>query len=132
MKLIKFLHSKEISLFLSLLICAIIFYFSNQSGSQSEKISNTLFIRKLGHLSEFFALGYFFSSFLATTKYFFTNKKKYIVYSLLFVVLYAISDEVHQLFIPNRSGNITDVFIDSIGGMLGIFTFTILKNFFKI
>ena len=38
----------------------------------------------------------------------------------LIVVAYAISDEFHQLFIPGRSGEVTDVLLDSIAGILAI------------
>ncbi|MGJ9385858.1 VanZ family protein [Salipaludibacillus sp. CF4.18] len=38
----------------------------------------------------------------------------------LIVILYAVSDEVHQLFIPGRSGEVGDVLIDSSGGIVGI------------
>ena len=36
------------------------------------------------------------------------------------VVAYAISDEVHQLFVPGRSGELRDVLIDSVAGAVGI------------
>jgi len=36
------------------------------------------------------------------------------------VVAYAITDEVHQLFVPNRQGSPWDVLIDSIGGAAGL------------
>lgn len=35
-------------------------------------------------------------------------------------ILYATSDEFHQLFVPGRSGQITDVCIDSAGAFLGV------------
>jgi len=35
-------------------------------------------------------------------------------------VLYAISDEVHQLFVPGRGPQVKDVFIDSAGACVGI------------
>jgi len=35
-------------------------------------------------------------------------------------VLYALSDEVHQLFVPGRGGQVTDVFIDSAGASVGV------------
>lgn len=35
-------------------------------------------------------------------------------------VVYAISDEAHQLFIPGRSGEVRDVLIDSTGAAVGI------------
>ena len=33
---------------------------------------------------------------------------------------FAVSDEFHQLFVPGRSGNIKDVFIDTAGSVSGI------------
>lgn len=45
-------------------------------------------------------------------------------------VLYAASDEFHQLFIPGRSGEVRDVLIDSAGaatGLLGYWFFAKLK-----
>lgn len=41
-------------------------------------------------------------------------------------VLYAISDETHQLFIPGRSGEVRDVFIDSAGAAVGIGIYLLL------
>ena len=35
-------------------------------------------------------------------------------------MIYAISDEIHQLFVPGRSGQVRDVLIDSAGSLLGI------------
>jgi VanZ family protein len=40
--------------------------------------------------------------------------------ALLICVLYAISDEVHQLFVPGRGSQAKDVFIDSAGVSIGI------------
>lgn len=39
------------------------------------------------------------------------------IYALLFCLLYAASDEFHQLFVPGRSAEIRDVFIDFMGSM---------------
>jgi VanZ family protein len=35
-------------------------------------------------------------------------------------VLYAITDEFHQSFVPSRQGQLLDVFIDSVGAALGL------------
>lgn len=43
-------------------------------------------------------------------------------------VLYAAGDEFHQLFVPGRSGQFTDVMIDSVGVILGIFIFCIYRR----
>ena len=46
--------------------------------------------------------------------------------SWAFCILYAASDEFHQLFVPGRAGLITDVCIDSAGALLGILIFLAL------
>ena len=46
--------------------------------------------------------------------------------SWAFCILYAASDELHQLFVPGRAGLITDVCIDSAGALLGILLFLAL------
>lgn len=43
--------------------------------------------------------------------------------SWVFCILYAASDEFHQLFVPGRAGLVTDVCIDSAGALLGILLF---------
>lgn len=51
--------------------------------------------------------------------------------ALIICMLYAISDELHQLFIPGRSAEIRDVFIDSFGATVGIFIYILficIKN----
>lgn len=35
-------------------------------------------------------------------------------------ILYAISDEIHQIYIPGRGGLVNDVIIDSDGAVVGI------------
>lgn len=100
-----------------------IFLFSSQAGPESSKISNDLIIRKLGHFSEYMALGFF--SFCYLTNIFMEKDKmrdlkKTVILSFLFSVLYASSDEFHQTFVAGRDGNIVDVVIDSSGALVGI------------
>jgi len=40
--------------------------------------------------------------------------------TLLIVMLYAASDEIHQLFVPTRTAHVTDVMIDTLGGAIGL------------
>lgn len=44
--------------------------------------------------------------------------KGYIIATLI-TFIYACSDEFHQLFVSGRSGEVLDVFIDTIGGSVG-------------
>ncbi|MGD9677477.1 MAG: VanZ family protein [Vulcanibacillus sp.] len=46
-----------------------------------------------------------------------------IVITLLICVLYAVSDEFHQLFVIGRDGRLKDVLIDSAGSVVGITMF---------
>ena len=40
--------------------------------------------------------------------------------AFLFCVLYAVSDEIHQMFVPNRYADLTDVLSDVVGAALGL------------
>ena len=39
---------------------------------------------------------------------------------MLTAALYAATDEVHQLFVPGRSGQVSDVLLDSAGAIAGL------------
>jgi len=42
------------------------------------------------------------------------------LFSLLFCIAYAISDEIHQYFVPGRAMDILDVITDTLGSITGI------------
>lgn len=50
------------------------------------------------------------------------------LFSLVFCILYAISDEVHQVFVPGRGAQVTDVLIDSFGAFIGIGMYVVTKG----
>ena len=59
------------------------------------------------------------------------RKDRVYLYSGFITVLYALSDEFHQLFIPGRTGRLKDVCIDSIGMLIGflcIYIFNKIKG----
>ena len=87
------------------------------SDSEKEKYT-TMFIvpvRKSAHFTLYFILGILVFLFV---KDFTTMKYKVVLISVLVVLLYSISDEVHQLFVPGRSGEVFDVMIDTMGGFI--------------
>ena len=55
------------------------------------------------------------------------------IYFISFIIcfLYASSDEFHQLFVPGRSGQVTDIFIDMIGVVLGLLLVFLIRCFRK-
>lgn len=77
-------------------------------------------VRKMAHATEYMVLGLLLMGTL--TSYGLTGRKRWLA-SLLTGILYATSDELHQLFVPGRSGQLTDVLIDSSGVICGIIFF---------
>ena len=83
-----------------------------------------VYVRKTAHFTLYFLLGLTYISLL---KEFNLNDKKLLIYIIIFVFIYACSDEIHQLFVPGRSGEITDVLIDTTGGILASFIYTVFR-----
>ncbi len=139
-----------IAYFFTLLTMASIFYFSAQPATQSKKTSSGITkkivnavtknkkisakkkkvleqkwektIRKIAHFTLFAILG--ICAFISANLTFIKKGSHFIqkdaLISLVFCLLYAISDEVHQIFVPGRSGQVTDVLIDLSGSIAGI------------
>lgn len=122
----------------SIILMIMIFWFSHQTGTQSSSLSTyivnwlesnlhiivpELIIRKLAHMSEYAILAFTFIYAFYHNKYTF---QRIIIFSLTATFLYACSDEFHQLFVIGRSGQLIDVMIDTIGGMIAIIIFSII------
>jgi VanZ family protein len=76
-------------------------------------------LRKLGHRSEYFILSALILWALQNE----TGRKwklRQAVYTLIFVLVYAIGDEFHQSFVPSRTASYGDVMINALGGVCGI------------
>lgn len=134
----------------------IIFGFSSQNGEKSGTISRQItefvtkdiksiqsleknekeivlkkiehVIRKLAHFSLYTVVGILVMSLMETYKI--KNLGK-ISISLLVGVLYAISDEVHQSFVPGRGPSAQDVLIDTLGIVFGLLIVTGFIKFYK-
>lgn len=90
-------------------------------------------VRKLAHASEYTVLGILYSlSVLSVSAV--PKRKKLLCTAFPLGVLYAMSDEFHQLFVPGRAGRVSDVLIDSSGVLLGIAIVSLfmhIKQFLK-
>ncbi len=97
---------------------SIIFYFSTRqtAGVIPETVPHFIFFKSL-HLAEY--------AFLAILIYFAFPKEKI---AIILAYLYALSDEIHQTFVPGRSGLFRDTLIDLIGIYLGILLLRYLKK----
>lgn len=116
-----------------------IFLMSSANADDSDGMSDSLlmkiieltgieftshFIRKAAHFSEFAALSFLLSNAVFAT--FNTKKASLIAFPL--ACLYAVTDELHQLFSDGRACSVKDMLIDSSGAFLGavLFSFIIL------
>lgn len=100
----------------------IIFFFSSMPDLKSG-LKEDFILRKLAHVLEFAILTFLFLRALSAqggpaSGREHLNNKKIVIYSILFVLFYAISDEYHQTFVLGRQGALGDVGIDSIGILL--------------
>lgn len=123
---------------LAVALCmAVIFFFSSQSGDNSQTLSDNFAftlrfyeyaaaIRKIAHYLEFTALGA-----LLSNAFYCTFKKQKPLYSFASGVIYAVSDEIHQLFVNGRACRVFDVFIDSLGVISGIVFFGVIIFLFN-
>ena len=87
---------------------------------------NLIFIiRKMAHITEYLILGILLFNVL---KDYNIINTKLVIITIIFCFTYAISDEVHQLFIQSRSGKFSDVLIDTIGSSIGSFIYYLIMK----
>ncbi len=130
------MKTKTIRIIILALWMIVIFLLSNQTGSESSGLSDnlicsvfsncdlniySLIIRKLAHFMLYFILG-------MLTIVNFKITKESIGTAILICVIYAFTDEIHQMFIDNRSGEVRDIIIDSLGAISSILLIYKLKK----
>ena len=136
---------RVIFLILMIINCTVIFIFSSQNGEKSSSVSGSfvkqiieilpgtekisenqkmelaenlqVVVRKGAHFSIYTLLGFFTMGFMNT---FNISQKRKIIFALAFGILYATTDEIHQLFSSGRTAKIMDVGIDALGVVFGI------------
>jgi VanZ family protein len=77
-----------------------------------------LIMRKLAHMAEYGILaGLVWRAWPRSGE---RDLQCVLLYALIFSSLYAISDEVHQVFVPGRTARLLDVGFDSLGALLAL------------
>ncbi|MCK4648089.1 VanZ family protein [bacterium] len=69
------------------------------------------FVDKFIHLIEYGILGFLFYRALKVSRL----AKQVFVLAIIFSILYALSDEIHQYFVPGREFDLWDLAADSLG-----------------
>ena len=100
----------------------IIFFLSSIPGLRSGLEYDHL-LRKIAHVTEYLILT--FLLYRAFKRAFALDPLSLFFYPAMISFFYAVSDEAHQLFVPNRNGDPLDVCIDCLGIVIFyIFQFT--------
>ena len=100
---------------------------SHTSGPDASAL--TFIVRKTAHFTEYAILGILFYLLyrqILPQK----NGLRLFVLAILSSFLYACTDEIHQLFVPGRSGQFTDVLVDTLGASFGC-TILSFSNYLK-
>ena len=133
------MKNKKLNLILVIIWMTIIFIMSSFNSTESSNQSNfiveiianifnitnthtlSIIIRKLAHYTEYLILGILVINLN-------NNKSKSIYLSIIICLLYAISDEFHQSFVPGRSCQILDIAIDFLGSLTGIYIYKLINE----
>lgn len=130
-----------------------IFLFSNQQGNASSVTSNKVtkeiieiipstkhleenqkkeivkkvnpIMRKIAHYTIYLIGGILIMFFISTIV---QSEKRCVLYSVLIGLIYAITDEIHQMFMDGRTAKITDVLIDTLGVITGVVIYITIKT----
>ncbi|WP_394121456.1 VanZ family protein [Planococcus donghaensis] len=132
---------------------AVIFYLSHQPGSASSDLSSGVvaallsfidqvapnlefdiesfhtFVRKNAHFIAYFLLSLLSLNAWRSSGFY---GMKQLVFGFGMCVLFAVTDEIHQLFIEGRSGEANDVLIDSAGAGLGSIVYAIGDRLWRL
>ena len=101
--------------------------FSDKTEEENEPIIQRVdkVIRKLAHYSIYTIGGILIINYVYTIDK--KNKEK-VLYSIAFGAGYAITDEIHQFFVSERSARIFDVGIDTLGVITGIAIYLVIRK----
>jgi len=92
--------------------------YKKKTPKEQESIKDkfTFYVRKCAHFTLYMSLGFFVSLTVGRRRLFSIGSAG----TLIFCFLYAVSDEIHQSFVPGRSCEFRDVMIDTSGALTGM------------
>lgn len=73
---------------------------------------------KVVHAAVYFILYFLFQHSLHNQEKYQLIKQNAFLFAFLFTVLYAISDELHQFYVPSRDSDFYDIVADAAGGFI--------------
>jgi len=103
---------RKVFLFLIIIYLIVIYYFSSIPVPEPLKNRSDVLL----HFLEYGGLGILFFFYYSD---FFGKKIEFhvLLFILSFILLYAVSDEFHQSFVPGRVCSVKDVIVDFVGAL---------------
>ncbi len=91
--------------------------YEEMDAGQQAKITDTvtLIVRKGAHMAEYAILGFLLVGALEIRHLFILW-----LVAWMLAIAYAGTDEFHQTFVPGRSGELRDVYVDGAGALIGV------------
>ncbi len=120
--------SKFLKLWLPVFVWAVFIFYLSSIPDLKTSLKFDFILRKISHVVEYLILVFFLYRALIGS---FNNINilRLFVYPASLSFLYAITDELHQSFVPGRNCSIQDVLIDSVGILIFyIFNIIILRR----
>ena len=104
--------------------------FSEMSAEEQDAIVESwqTVVRKVGHMAEYTVLGVL--SWI-TMGFHFSRFRRRVGVAAGIGLLYAITDEVHQIFVPDRGPGVLDVVIDFAGVCIGIAVAAVITRWWQ-
>lgn len=103
-----FEKNRQISFAITIIIAVLIFYISSLTFQSS---GGGGYFSYIYHFTAFSYLSLFLLIFLTKGNF----SRGMIVFGIIISVIYGISDEIHQYFVPGRMFSIKDMLINSVG-----------------
>ena len=127
-----FKEIKKIDIFmrLSFIICASLIFFLSSQAKLPSPIKPFFGLDQVFHTIAFGAFAFTLTFWFKTEKWI-NNAKKYVLLVICITVLYGLSDEIHQYFVPNRSSSVYDLLADTLGAFLAVgLRLLLIKKFY--
>ena len=132
-----------IFLVLTIIWMGLVFYLSAENADASSKTSQAFLdqliamfniktraslegtIRTWAHFVLYLSGGLVSSGFFM---FWLLEHKRKFLYCSAFGVLYAVSDEIHQIFVPGRAFEVKDIVVDCAGFLLGVMVVGVMRR----
>ena len=130
-----------VSLIIVIALLILIFCLSHESGEDSTETSgwftnllnfifpfelSEAFVRTMAHFSEFACLSFFVNNLFVAKK-----EKLCPVIACALSFIYAVTDEIHQIFVPGRACQFQDMMVDLAGIVSGMAVYVVIYALVK-